>query len=53
VKEHTADSYAKVLTAADGTWGLELTLSASDTVHSNAWVEGGVAVDNSGALTVA
>jgi hypothetical protein len=53
IKEHTADAYAKVLTAADGSWGLELTLAASDTVHSNAWVEGKVSVDNSGALTKA
>jgi hypothetical protein len=53
VKEHTADAYAKVLTAADGSWGLNLTLAASDTVHSNAWVEGAVAVDNSGALVKA
>ena len=53
VVEHTADSYAEILTAADGSWGAVLTLAASDTIHSNAWVNGKVAVDDSGALTVA
>jgi hypothetical protein len=53
IKEHTTDAYCTVYTAADGSWGLNLTLSASDTVHSNAWVQGQVAVDNSGALVKA
>ena len=46
VKEHTADAYAEVLTAADGSWGVVLTVAADDTVHSNALVVGKVAVDS-------
>jgi hypothetical protein len=46
IKEQTTDAYAEVLTAADGSWGVVLTASGDDTVHSNAFVVGAVSVDS-------
>lgn len=42
VSEQVADALATVLTAADGSWSVVLTLGADDTVHPNAWVQGAV-----------
>jgi hypothetical protein len=44
VTEHVTDAYIEVLTAANGTWGVDLTVTADDTVHTSAWVVGKVAV---------
>lgn len=44
VKEHTADAYIEVLTGADGSWGVDLTVTSDDTVHTSAWVVGKVTV---------
>lgn len=46
VKEHTADAYAEVLTAADGSWSVVLTVGSDDTVESNAFVIGKVTSDS-------
>lgn len=43
VRESVADAMAWVQTKSDGTWSLDLTLAASDTVHANAFVVGKVA----------
>lgn len=40
VKEHTADALLIVLTAADGTWGVDNTFTSDDVGHVAAWVEG-------------
>lgn len=42
--EHVTDAYIQVLTAADGTWGVDLTVAEDDTVHTSAWVVGKAAV---------
>jgi len=44
MREIATDSHAEVLTAADGSWGVDITLGADDTVHANALVVGKVAV---------
>ena len=44
VRENVADAYCEVLTAADGTWGVVLTLGGADTVHTNAYLVGPVVV---------
>jgi hypothetical protein len=38
--EHVTDAYLEVLTAADGSWGVDYTLGSSDTIHGSAWVLG-------------
>lgn len=40
VKEHTADALLIVLTAADGSWGVDNTFTGDDVGHVAAWVEG-------------
>jgi hypothetical protein len=44
LKEHTADAYIEVLTDADGAWGVDLTVTSDDVVHTSAWVVGKVTV---------
>lgn len=46
IREEVADAYAQVLTDADGSWSVELTLAGDDTVHVNAFVLGKVATDS-------
>jgi hypothetical protein len=40
VTEHVTDALLMVLTAADGSWGLDNTFTADDVGHVAAWVEG-------------